>query len=436
MPRFSLPARTADFLAVQAEAQRGAGDAKEGKQAMHWHRSWSVLAVAMLFQAVTFGIGIYSFTFWVVPWSAEFAVGRSDVMTVYMTMLVCMGLFSPLAGRAMDRLSIRGLIIAGALCLALGLALAGRVAALWHLNLIYGTLMVAGLVLAGPMAGQTLAARWFSRRRGVALGVVTIGTSIGGLTVPLLVTTLHAELGWRPTNDVLAVLVLVVIVPLVWWLVDDGRAPAADIGQADAAPGGTQPSPSSLTTLDVLRQRVFWLTVLVITPVATAFGGAQQNLAPYAADLGFDAEAASYLVSVMALVMIGAKIFFGAMADQWDLRFLLGLAIGGLAIAFGCMLTPLSYPMLVLVCGLLGFVAGGFLPLMGAIVSQNFDIRAFGQVMGMLGPFTTLAASGPWIAGYLRDTTGSYDPAWVALGILLIPSAIAAALMPGRRQRL
>ena len=110
----------------------------------------------MLFQAVTFGIGIYSFTFWVAPWSVEFGVGRSDVMTVYVTMQVCMGLFSPLAGRAMDRLSIRGLIIAGALCLALGLALAGRATALWHLNLIYGTLVVAGLVLAGPLAGQTL----------------------------------------------------------------------------------------------------------------------------------------------------------------------------------------------------------------------------------------------------------------------------------------
>lgn len=403
---------------------------------MHWHRGWSVLAVAMLFQAVTFGVGIYAFTFWVVPWSAEFAVGRSDVMTVYMTMLVCMGLFSPLAGRAMDSLSIRGLIITGALCLALGLALAGRAQALWHLNLIYGTLMVGGLVLAGPLAGQTLAARWFSRRRGVALGVVTIGTSIGGLTVPLLVTALHTELGWRPTNDVLAVLVLVVVVPLVWWLVDDGRSPAEEGDQPNAPAPAAESSPSSLTMSEVLRHRVFWLTVLVVAPLAAAFGGAQQNLAPYAADLGFDAEAASYLVSVMALVMIGAKIFFGAMADRWDLRFLLGLAVGGLAIAFGFMLRELSYPMLVLICGLLGFVAGGFLPLMGAIVSQNFDIRSFGQVMGMLGPFTTLAASGPWIAGYLRDTTGSYDAAWIFLGVLLIPSAVAAALMPGRRRRL
>ena len=389
--------------------------------------------MAMLFQAVTFGIGIYSFTFWVVPWSTEFGVGRGDVMTVYMTMLICMGLFSPLAGRAMDRLSIRGLIVSGALCLALGLALAGRVEAFWHLNLIHGTLFVAGLVLAGPLAGQTLAARWFSRRRGVALGVVTIGTSVGGLTVPLLVTTLHAELGWRPTNDVLAALVVVAIVPLTWWLVGDGQGRGERVGQEAQAGAVTEPSASGLTLGGVLRQRVFWLTVLFVAPVAAAFGGAQQNLAPYAADLGFDAAAAGYLVSVMALVMIGAKIFFGAMADRCDLRILLGLVLCGLAIALGAMLTELSYPLLLLVCALLGGVAGGFLPLMGAIVSQNFDIRTFGQVMGMLGPFTTLAAAGPWLAGHLRDLYGSYDLAWISLGALLIPSAIAVALMPVRR---
>ena len=96
------------------------------------------------------------------------------------------------------------------------------------------------------------------------------------------------------------------------------------------------------------------------------------------------------------------------------------------------MLLQLDYFALMLVCGLLGFVAGGFLPLLGALVSQNFDIRAFGQVMGMLGPFMTLAAVGPWIAGQMRDTTGSYDTAWLGLGALLIPSALAVAMMKPR----
>ena len=412
---------------------------------MPWYHGWNVLAVAMLFQAVTFGVGIYSFTFWVAPWSAEFAVGRSEVMTVFITLQVAMGLLSPMAGRAVDRLSLRGLIIAGALCLAAGLVLAGRAGTLWHLNLVYGTLIVAGLLLAGPLAGQTLAARWFARRRGTALGVVTIGTSIGGFLAPPLVTALHAEIGWRAANDWLALIVVLLIVPPVWLLVRN--APSAGLravegtGGDDRGARGGHPSQRdggstpSTATLDILRQRVFWLTVLAFTPLATAFGGAQQNLGPYASDLGIDAQSAAYLVSVMALVMIAAKIFFGAMADRWDIRALFLLTVVGLGVALGLMLLELSYFALVLVCGLLGFVAGGFLPLLGALVSQNFDIRTFGQVMGMIGPFTTLAAVGPWIAGYLRDTTGSYDLAWLALSALLVPSAAAISLLRPRPTR-
>ena len=403
---------------------------------MPWYHGWNVLAVAMLFQAVTFGVGIYSFTFWVAPWSAEFAVGRSEVMTVFITLQVAMGLLSPMAGRAVDRLSLRGLIIAGALCLAAGLVLAGRAGTLWHLNLVYGTLIVAGLLLAGPLAGQTLAARWFARRRGTALGVVTIGTSIGGFLAPPLVTALHAEIGWRAANDWLALIVVLLIVPPVWLLVRN--APSAGLRAVEGTGGDAKQdggSTPSTATLDILRQRVFWLTVLAFTPLATAFGGAQQNLGPYASDLGIDAQSAAYLVSVMALVMIAAKIFFGAMADRWDIRALFLLTVVGLGVALGLMLLELSYFALVLVCGLLGFVAGGFLPLLGALVSQNFDIRTFGQVMGMIGPFTTLAAVGPWIAGYLRDTTGSYDLAWLALSALLVPSAAAISLLKPRPTR-
>jgi cyanate permease len=81
---------------------------------------------------------------------------------------------------------------------------------------------------------------------------------------------------------------------------------------------------------------------------------------------------------------------------------------------------------------LLGFAAGAFLPLMGAIVSSWFGAAAFGRVTGLVGPFTTLAAIGPWIAGYIRDTTGSYDPAWFWLSISLL-IAVAATLMLGDR---
>ena len=103
---------------------------------MRWYHGWNILAVAMLFQAVAFGIGIYSFTFWVAPWSEEFGVGRGRVMLVF----VPAGGHGPAspwpAGRG--RLRSASDFVTGSLCLAGGLALAGA-AVRWAPDLIYGT---------------------------------------------------------------------------------------------------------------------------------------------------------------------------------------------------------------------------------------------------------------------------------------------------------
>jgi MFS family permease len=393
-----------------------------------WYHGWNVLAVGMLFQAVTFGIGIYCFTFWVSPWSREFGIGRGEAMTVFLTLQVAMGGLAPFAGRAMDRASIRLLIVTGAVCFALALALAARAQALWQLVVIYGTLVVAGMLLAGPLAAQTLAARWFTRRRGLALGISTVGTSLGGFFMPPLVTTLQANLGWRDANDVLAVLALVLIVPPVWLLVRNSPEEAGRPGEDDNGPRSCGPPAAAWSTSEILRSPPFWLLVLAFTPMAAAFGGAQQNLAPYTSDHGIDARTTAVLVSIMALVMAGAKVMFGALADRLDLRWLFLLAVGVLGVTFSLMRGGVDYQSLIIIAVLLGMAAGGFLPLLASAISNRFGVAAFGRVMGMVGPFTTLAALGPWLAGYVRDTTGSYDSAWLILAMLLIP-AVAAMLL-------
>jgi MFS family permease len=397
-----------------------------------------VLGVGLLFQAVVFGIGFFCFTFWVAPWRAEFGSSRGEVMAILVTVQIVMGCAAPFAGRAMDHLSIRALVVAGAVCFAAALALAAHATALWQIGLIYSVLFVAGALLAGPLAAQTLAAKWFFARRGTAIGLSSVGTSLGGFVLPLLVTWLIAAYGWRQANLVLAALVVVVVVPVVWLVVsntpgDRGVAPEPEASRPD----GTSPVAfPQWTTRTILSERAFWVAVIAFAPMMAAFGAAQQNFAPYTADLGIDARATSYLVSLMAIVMVAGKVFFGAMSDRLDHRLLYWIAVGVLIVSLVLMTRTPAYGLLVVISGLLGFAAGGFLPLLGAVVGSRFGPAAFGRVMGLLGPFTTVAAIGPWIAGNLRDASGTYDDAWMLFVGIMVPAALAMAFMTPRPQPL
>ena len=151
---------------------------------MPWYHGWNVVFAGLVFQAVSFGVALYCFTFFVEPWSSEFSVGRGEIMVIFFILQGAMGLLAPFAGRAMDRLPIRALVCGGAVSLALALVLAARATALWQLMAIYGSFVVGGTLLAGPLAAQTLTARWFTRRRGFALGISTVGTSMGGFFLP------------------------------------------------------------------------------------------------------------------------------------------------------------------------------------------------------------------------------------------------------------
>ena len=398
---------------------------------MPWFHGWNVVAAGLMFQAISFGIGFYCFTFYVAPWTTEFGVGRGEIMVIFFILQASMGLMAPVAGRAMDRLPIRILVMAGAISLALALFLAARATALWQLMLIYGTLIVGGMLLAGPLAAQTLTARWFNRRRGLALGISTVGTSIGGFILPPVVTALQASMGWREANDLLALLVLVAVIPLSWMIIRN--APSADEAAVEALPRESgassvagQRAEQRLWRLgEIFREPTFWFMVSAFVLFSLVNGGLQQNLAPYGLDQGFDAQAVAWVMSVMALLMAVWKVVIGALTDRIEVRWIFVFSLGVLLGAMAWMSTELTYFEFGIICGMLGVASAAHLPLLAAIVSRHFGVASFGLVMGLIGPFTTLSATGPWIAGEIRDVTGSYDIAFMVFAGLLAPALVS-----------
>jgi|TARA_B110000003_G_scaffold276563_1_gene323913 MFS family permease len=402
-----------------------------------WYYGWNIVGVTLIFQSVLFGSIIFSYTLWVGEWLGDPGLGLTltYVMVPITILTLAQSVVAPFAGYAMDRYSIRVLVCMGTSSAGLGFILISQVAAFWQIILIYGTLIMAGTVFAGPLAAQTLAAKWFDSHRGLAMGVTTTGTSIGGVFMAPVVTLLYQSFGWRDAHWMLGAC-FIVVVPLVWFIVRS--APAELVIEADSTSDGSQASTDfrakTWSTSDVLKEKTFWIIVLSFLPLITASGSIQQHLRPYADLLSIASMQTAVLISVFSTVMIVGKLLFGILADRLDHRALFAMALLACVIVLLGLIQEPSYSALVILSGLLGFSAGGFLPLLGAMVASRFGVASFGSVMGLLAPFLAASAFGPIIFASLFELHGDYQLAlWMALMILL-PGALAIYYLPSYRK--
>jgi MFS family permease len=402
---------------------------------MRWYHGWNVMAVSLLFQGFIYGLGMYSFTFWVTPWMAEFGASRADLMWGTSLSIFAMGLMAPFAGMLMGRVSKRVMACAGILSFCLGYVLISQATAAWQIVALYASLIGAGLALNGPLVAQSLGASWFRKNRGLAIGIGISGLAMGGFVVPPFVTWLIGLYGWRDAHLILAAALAVTTLPVTWLVVRDtpeeaGVAPEPAGERSSAIDPVMDDRDWSLR--DIIASRTFWILAIAFFTPNFAFRGIQQNLGPYADDIGLSAQTAAMVMSLSAGLQALSKLGFGWLSDRFDLRILYWIAMACLAAAALMLVGAAGLPAVAGAGILMGAAAGEF-TLLGLFVSRYFGARAFGKALGLLLLLITAGSFGAVFAGWIRDRTGSYDWAYLTLLILLVPSMLAMLFLKPAR---
>jgi MFS family permease len=393
---------------------------------------WNIVGVAMVFQSITFGMTVYGYGFWVEPWSAEFGASRGEIMIGISLMNLVSAILSPFVGHALDKFSIRWIVSLGACALAAGFLLISTATGLGTVLASYMLLVSIAVVLVGPMSASTLMAKWFTRNRGLAIGLSSVGTSLGGFIMPMVIAYMLIEYGWRQAHLYLAIMALVLIIPLTLWVVrnspeEKGVAPESPLLPPVAETDGKAAASEmpTWTTRTVLRDRTFWTIAAALGLMMMPFSGTVPNLVPYALEAGVSIADAAVMMTLLAGAGILSKIVMGSLADRVPLRFLVWgnnlMLITPILLLMG---TP-SFAGLLMISALMGLSTGGFTPLIGAAIGARFGPLAFGRVFGLLNPFMLIfALTGPPLMGYLFDETGSYNlPLQIFTG-MIIASAI------------
>lgn len=391
---------------------------------------WYLVGAGFLLQGIATAAVSYSYGLVLAPLAAEFSATRLEMMLGITACTLIGGVVSPFLGVAIDRYSLRVLTCIGITLLASGFFWLSFTNAMWQVTLAYALCMSIVMILMGPVLVSTMLARWFSRRRGLAMGIAALGTSACGFALPPLLQWGIDDWGWREAYRVFAVTSALIMLPLAWMLVEDsparrGLQPDGDIRKPDATSVTLTPSAAS-STAEILRRPDFWLVALVVGVLMSVYSALLSNLAPLAIGRAASAETAAYLISTVAVFGMFGKLLFGMLADRIDLRAGLGVALGLIILTLVLLIHGSSHPMLFVASAVLGLAAGGMLPVWGALMAILFGATNYGRVMGLMNPvMMAIVITGSPFAGWSYDATGDYTQAFWTFTVFCVLALVA-----------
>lgn len=383
---------------------------------------WLVAVGGLAVLCVSNGLVISGITAFDEALLGEFGWARGELKLRDLITLLLTGLFAPFGGAIVDRFGVRPLLVVGSLLLAAGCLGYAQATALWQVYAIHAGFALA-LVCCGVNVAVIMVARWFDVRRGLAIGIVVTGTSVGGMLLTPLLTALIAAHGWREAFHLAAALALL-LWPIAAWL---ARPPAAFAARATAVVDGRWHA--------ALRTRAFWTLAAIAALGFYAMLGVIASLRLHLIDLGATpAQASAGFAWLMAMALCG-KFAFGALADRWrgERVLVLNLAV----MLTGCLLLAASSPdWTTPAATLLGLGWGGLFTLVQLRAVDRFGLTHAGKLMGVITLIDASAGGlGAWLTNRLHaGAAGGYQCAYQLIATL-VACALLVAILSARAAR-
>jgi MFS family permease len=367
------------------------------------------------------------------PIVGDLGLDRGSFSLVISLSLFLYGAFMPVVGRLVDRFGSRVVVTVGTLVLAVALAATGRATTLWQLYLFYGVLAAVGLAATGHVVASAILVRWFVKRRGTVVGVLS-GASMAGMTflVPIAMW-LILTVGWRTTYLLLGIFTLVLVLPLsLWVLRDDPEA----IGQhpdglaPDAGGGASAGLVERTAVSEALQAPPFWQLSGGLFTCGFSMSLLSAHGVPMLTDHGFHPMTAAWALGLLGGTSIAGATVLGLISDRLGRKPVLAGIYFLRALAFSVLFLAQDPLTLVVVAIIGGFGMGGSLAMTSALTGDIFGRYSVGSIFGLIFLVHQAGASlGSWLAGFLFDLTGGYGAAFaVACGLLLLGSLLSLTI--------
>ena len=412
-----------------------------------FYYGWIIVAVVFVAEFVAGGVGTFAVPLFFEPMSEELGWTLTLMTGAIAAQAIVYAGVSPFLGLALDRFGARPVMLFGTVFASVGLVLLGRIQEVWHFWLLYAGVGALGLHELGGFTGPILITKWFVRLRGRAMGLATMGTTLGAMVMTPVLGFLITTRGWRETWVLMGIMVITVMVPLTLLFV---RKQPEDMGlQPDGGPSGNElvdeglgserngePDEVSWTLKEAMHTRTLWMLVVAMNLVGLSATLIVIHLVPFLTlQQGMSAQAASFVVSLRLAASSISRLVWGFAVDRFHIKHCLAVAFLSRAI-HPLALILLPYPLNVTVLVVTSITGGGFQVLQPLAFANYYGRRHSGAIMGAMRPILTITSLlGPLFVSAVFDLTGTFNLGFlVAGGLGLLSVGVVLLANPPRKR--
>lgn len=406
---------------------------------------WASLVVAITFISLLVAAGVRAAPgVLIMPLELHFGWDRSTISLTAAVGIFLYGLVGPFAAALMQSFGIRRTMMAGLTLMAAATFVSQWMSESWQYLVTWGVFSGIGSGAIASVLGAAVVNRWFAKRQGLVMGILTASTATGALVFLPLLAWLTEGGQWRPVVQIVSFACLA-LVPLVALLMPERPADVGvtRFGEAEGAADPTAakraPSPALAITalIGASRSPTFWLlfgTFFVCGLTTNGLVGT--HMIAFCGDHGIPPVAAAGLLTTMGFFDLIGTSLSGWLTDRYDPRRLLfvyyclrGLALVALPfIDFGA----LSLGIFAIFYGL-DWIAT--VPPTVALANRTFGERDAPIIFGWIVVGHQIgAAAAAFGAGLIRQETGSYSPAFIAAGAFAVLASFVVLKLPALRR--
>jgi MFS family permease len=401
------------------------------KKDIFW--GWYIVLGCFILMSMNYGAR-YCFGVFMKPMAREFAWSISTVSLAASVYLFVYAAAAIVVGRTLDRAGPRWIALAGTIAAAAGFILGARATTPLELYLSYGLLFGLGSAATGVVVCNPYVGRWFVKKRGLALGISSMGVGFGTVVLSPIAGYIVKNYTWQHGFLFLGAATLAVGVA-VSQLLMRGTSPE-DCGcfpDGESCPGvesdvlRDSQQEITLRWSDLAGDSRFYILAVGHGLPVMAFLTVMMHQVNYALDNGIEKIAAASSLGAVSVFGILGQFSFGWLSDRMkDPKYAACIGYAVMAAGMMVLLQSSDAKMLYLYALIFGFGYGSLAPMLPVMIADRFGRHVMGSVYGLLTFFTVGVAgsAGPLLGGLIYDRAGSYRAVWLFNLVMLVMAAV------------